>query len=59
MMDRTKRGNGSTLIPYLHFLNHVSKVHNSKSVIDNGSPKIFDKMKPRLDHTYQRGHLRR
>ena len=42
MMDRTKRGNGSTLIPYLHFLNHVSKVHTSKSVIDNGSPKIFD-----------------
>jgi len=48
MIEKHKRGNGSSLIGYLKYANHFNKVQLSQSVIDNSSPKVFETVRPGL-----------
>jgi len=42
--------------PYLHYINHVGKLINIHSVVDNSSPTSIGRIKQNLDYQRHREH---
>lgn len=58
-MEKSKRGNGSTFMPYLNYLNHVNKLSNSRSVVRSYQTGITEELRLKLDIQRQRDQRNR
>ncbi|TNV85586.1 hypothetical protein FGO68_gene15586 [Halteria grandinella] len=59
MMEKSKRGNGSTFMPYLNYLNHVSKMNNPRPVIKPYQTEVVEEFKEKLEHQRLKDHKKR
>ena len=61
MMEKSKRGNGSTLMyvilrdtffsrPYMNYLSHITKVNNIRPSVDSHQNETVEQMKETLNH---------
>jgi hypothetical protein len=71
MMEKSKRGNGSTLMyvilrrdsflsrPYMNYLSHITKVNNIRPSVDSHQNETVEQMKETLNHQRHKDHIKR